>query len=108
MFIYFYQLIEFFEENYSCQIAIVSPFDCYKSYLAFKNHFCKESYDYFKYNGVHEVISDFREIKIFIKVEDEKKYYQGIKLGYNVSYRDFSKLVEVKKKKNLPMPLKEM
>jgi len=29
----------------------VSPFDCYKSYLAFKNHFCKESYDYFKYCG---------------------------------------------------------
>ena len=29
----------------------MSPFDCYKSYLAFKNHFCKESYDYFKYCG---------------------------------------------------------
>ena len=29
----------------------MTPFDCYKSYLAFKNHFCKESYDYFKYCG---------------------------------------------------------
>lgn len=29
----------------------MTPFDVYKSYLAFKNHFCKESYDYFKYCG---------------------------------------------------------
>ena len=29
----------------------VSPFDCYKTYLAMKNHFTKESYDYVKYGG---------------------------------------------------------
>lgn len=29
----------------------MSPFDAYKTYLAFKNHFTKENYDYFKYCG---------------------------------------------------------
>lgn len=27
------------------------PFDCYKTYLALKNHFTKENYDYHKYCG---------------------------------------------------------
>ena len=27
------------------------PFDCYKSYIALKNHFTKDSYDYLKYAG---------------------------------------------------------
>lgn len=27
----------------------MSPFDCYKTYLALKNHFTKDSYDYHKY-----------------------------------------------------------
>jgi len=27
------------------------PFDCYKTYLALKNHFTKDSYDYHKYCG---------------------------------------------------------
>jgi len=29
----------------------MTPFDCYKTYLAFKNHFTKISYDYHKYCG---------------------------------------------------------
>ena len=29
----------------------MTPFDCYKTYLAFKSHFTKESYDYHKYCG---------------------------------------------------------
>jgi len=28
----------------------MAPFDCYKTYLALKNHFTKNSYDYFTYN----------------------------------------------------------
>ena len=28
----------------------MAPFECYKTYLALKNHFTKESYDYHKYN----------------------------------------------------------
>lgn len=27
----------------------MAPFDCYKTYLALKNHFTKDSYDYYKY-----------------------------------------------------------
>lgn len=30
---------------------MMSAFDCYKEYLALKNHFTKPDYDYFKYNG---------------------------------------------------------
>jgi T4 gene Gp59 loader of gp41 DNA helicase len=29
----------------------MSAFECYKEYLALKNHFTRPSYDYFKYNG---------------------------------------------------------
>ena len=29
----------------------MKPLEVYKSYLAFKNHFTKEKYDYFKYGG---------------------------------------------------------
>jgi hypothetical protein len=29
----------------------MTPFDCYKTYLAFKNHFTKDAYDYHKYCG---------------------------------------------------------
>ena len=29
----------------------VTPIDVYKTYLAFKNHFTKKSYNYFKYGG---------------------------------------------------------
>lgn len=30
---------------------MMTPIDVYKTYLAFKNHFTKESYSYFKYSG---------------------------------------------------------
>jgi len=29
----------------------MSPVDCYRTYLAIKNHFTKKDYDYFKYHG---------------------------------------------------------
>lgn len=29
----------------------MSAFECYKEYVALKNHFSKQSFDYFKYNG---------------------------------------------------------
>ncbi|HCX23246.1 MAG TPA: hypothetical protein DHN29_15105, partial [Cytophagales bacterium] len=29
----------------------MTAFDCYKTYLAFKNHFTKDNFDYFKYGG---------------------------------------------------------
>jgi hypothetical protein len=30
---------------------MMSAFECYKEYVALKNHFTKPTYDYFKYNG---------------------------------------------------------
>lgn len=36
----------------------MSAFDCYKEYVALKNHFTKPSYDYFKYNGKSRLSSD--------------------------------------------------
>lgn len=30
---------------------MMSAFDCYREYMALKNHFARASYDYFKYNG---------------------------------------------------------
>lgn len=36
----------------------MTPFETYKEYLALKNHFSKESYDYFKYNGKLRVKQD--------------------------------------------------
>ena len=29
----------------------VTPFECYKTYVAMKQHFTKDKYDYFKYSG---------------------------------------------------------
>ena len=31
--------------------ALMTGFDCYRTYLAFKNHFTKDNFDYFKYGG---------------------------------------------------------
>jgi len=33
----------------------VNPIECYKTYLSVKNHFSKESYDFFKYKGKTKV-----------------------------------------------------
>lgn len=38
---------------------MMSAFECYKEYLALKNHFTKPSYDYFKYNGKSNAKVDF-------------------------------------------------
>ena len=34
----------------------MAPFECYKTYLALKNHFNKDSYDYFTYNKKQEQV----------------------------------------------------
>lgn len=47
---------------------MMQPFDAYKLFLAIKNHFTKESYDYFKYNG--KVTASFNS---FLARKD--KYY---------------------------------
>jgi hypothetical protein len=48
----------------------MSAFECYKEYVALKNHFTKPSYDYFKYNGkmkVNVASFDKRKDKLFFQ-----------------------------------------
>ena len=48
----------------------MSAFDCYKEYLALKNHFSSPNYDYFKYNGKLKANSssfDTRKDKLFFQ-----------------------------------------
>lgn len=48
----------------------MTPFECYKEYLALKNHFTKDNYDYFKYNGkvrTNAASFDKRKDKIFFQ-----------------------------------------
>ena len=52
------------------------PFDCYKIYLALKNHFTRDSYDYHKYNGkvkVNETSYETRRDKYFFMKLAKKK-----------------------------------
>lgn len=49
---------------------MMSALECYKEYLAIKNHFSKPSYDYFKYNGkvkVNVASFDARKDKLFFQ-----------------------------------------
>jgi hypothetical protein len=49
---------------------MMSAFECYKEYLALKNHFSKQEYDYFKYNGKLKVSPDTfnsRKDKLFFQ-----------------------------------------
>jgi hypothetical protein len=49
---------------------MMSAFECYKEYLALKNHFSKQDYDYFKYNGKLKVNPDTfnsRKDKLFFQ-----------------------------------------
>lgn len=48
----------------------MSAFECYKEYLALKNHFTKPDYDYFKYNGKLKANADSfntRKDKLFFQ-----------------------------------------
>ena len=48
----------------------MSALECYKQYLALKNHFTKPSYDYFKYNGkvrVNAESFEARKDKLFFQ-----------------------------------------
>jgi len=62
----------------------VTPFEVYKNYLAFKNHFTKKEYDYFKYCGKSRAsLESFhkRKDRFFFektsrqKSDDEIKFY---------------------------------
>ena len=50
--------------------ALMTGFDCYRTYLAFKNHFTKDNFDYFKYGGkTNATTTSFnkRKDKYFLK-----------------------------------------
>lgn len=62
----------------------MTPFEVYKNYLAFKNHFTKKEYDYFKYCGKSRASLDSfhkRKDRFFFertsrqKSDDEIKFY---------------------------------
>lgn len=55
----------------------MTAFDCYKTYLAFKNHFTKDTFDYFKYGGkTNASVASFnkrRDRYFFEKMSRQKK-----------------------------------
>jgi hypothetical protein len=90
----------------------MSAFECYKEYVALKNHFTKPSYDYFKYNGKSRLnIKSFesRNDKLFFMkvakhsdpknlilanlLEDSKLWIKDIAYNENASkvYLDWAK-----------------
>ena len=67
----------------------MTPFDVYKTYLSFKNHFTKESYDFFKYKGktrANESTFKKRKDRYFLKECLERK---PIKKFYDYFYCQF-------------------
>ena len=71
----------------------MSPFDCYKSYLAFKNHFCKESYDYFKYCGKSRASLDSfhkRKDRYFFERMSRQKSDEEIKAYFVANFVECS------------------
>ena len=55
----------------------MTAFDCYKTYLAFKNHFTKDNFDYFKYGGkTNASVASFNKRKdryFFEKMSRQRK-----------------------------------
>lgn len=53
----------------------MTPYDCYRTYLAIKNHFTKENFDFFKYNGkgnASETAFNKRKDKYFFEKTSRK------------------------------------
>lgn len=60
----------------------MTPIDVYKTYLAFKNHFTKENYDYFQYCGKSKASKDSfnkRKDRYFFERMSRKKNDEEIK-----------------------------
>jgi len=55
----------------------LSPFDTYKQYLAYKNHFTKEKYDYHKYGGRSKA-----KVESFYKRRD-RYFFEKMSRKYN-------------------------
>lgn len=63
---------------------------------------CPRGNDYFKYNDIYEV-QKYKEIHI--KIENERTLV--LKLGYNIYFDQYFKLILVERKKSLPKCIKE-
>ena len=68
------QLSQTYNKN---KTALMTGFDCYRTYLAFKNHFTKDNFDYFKYGGkTNATTTSFNKRKdkyFFEKMSRQKK-----------------------------------
>jgi len=69
----------------------VTPFDVYKTYLAFKNHFTKENYDYFKYCGKSRASLDSfhkRKDRYFFERTSRQKDDEEIKAYFVANFAE--------------------
>lgn len=67
----------------------MTPFEVYKSYLAFKNHFTKENYDYFKYCGKSKASIDSfhkRKDRYFFERTSRQKSDEEIKAYFVANF----------------------
>lgn len=67
----------------------MTPVDCYRTYLAFKNHFSKPKYDYFKYAGKSKASPESfykRKDRYFFEKMSRKKSDQEIKEYFLASF----------------------
>ena len=69
--------IELSKTYLKSKTALMTGFDCYRTYLAFKNHFTKDNFDYFKYGGkTNATTTSFNKRKdkyFFEKMSRQKK-----------------------------------
>lgn len=71
----------------------MTPFEVYKNYLAFKNHFTKENYDYFKYCGKSRASLDSfhkRKDRYFFERTSRQKSDEEIKAYFVANFVDCS------------------
>lgn len=69
----------------------MTPFEVYKTYLAFKNHFTKEEYDYFKYCGKSRASLDSfhkRKDRYFFERTSRQKSDEEIKAYFVANFVD--------------------
>ena len=71
----------------------MTPFDVYKTYLAFKNHFTKENYDYFRYCGKSKASIDSfhkRKDRYFFERTSRQKSDEEIKAYFVANFAECS------------------
>ena len=71
----------------------MKPHEVYQSYLAFKNHFTKEKYDYFKYGGrsrASEKAFNKRKDRYFFERISRKKNDEEIKQFFLANFSQAS------------------